>query len=466
MPPNIIWKTYKDYSEYPEIIKKHFFNNYLDVRKKYTIWVGKISKNFSKDIDWWSSLPASRNPNSSKLFNYICILETLKSLKNKKITIVTESKNFYELLLNNFSKNKNFNFVYKKKIEPLYFSKFLISSFFQLFIFVLIRIFFSNKKKIENKTVINTYFNYVDNKIERQFVFSSSFKKKNKKNYVFIPTFIPTKKIFTLVRCLVLANKENYFFKESVLGISDLIYSFFYIFRKKKFNKKYPKFKNFDLSKVIFDDIKNLKYFHATMTGILNFIFVNKILKKNLKISKSVSWLENHELKGWNMAFRNSGKNIKIVGYQGFTHLPQLMNTIPTKYENGYKVIPNEIIISGKAYKNSRKEFYKKLKIKVGPALVYQDLFKKKDVKKTNLFLLILTEFRYKNSQILNWIEYAISKNKTLKFIIKKPKILNVDDLLQVFKYKSNIKVFSDNLYPLLSKSNYVIISRGYQRNA
>ena len=51
----------------------------------------------------------------------------------------------------------------KKKIEPLYFSKFLISSFFQLFIFVLIRIFFSNKKKIENKTVINTYFNYVNN---------------------------------------------------------------------------------------------------------------------------------------------------------------------------------------------------------------------------------------------------------------------------------------------------------------
>ena len=104
--------------------------------------------------------------------------------------------------------------------------------------------------------------------------------KKNKKNYVFIPTFIPTKKIFTLVRCLVLANKENYFFKESVLGISDLIYSFFYIFRKKNLIKKYPKFKNFDLSKVIFDDIKNLKYFHATMTGILNFIFVNKILKK------------------------------------------------------------------------------------------------------------------------------------------------------------------------------------------
>ena len=459
MPPNIIWKTYKDYSEYPEIIKKHFFNNYLDVRKKYTIWVGKISKNFSKDIDWWSSLPASRNPNSSKLFNYICILETLKSLKNKKITIVTESKNFYELLLNNFSKNKNFEFVYKKKIKPLYLTKFLISSFFQLFIFVLIRIFFNNKNKIENKTLINTYFNYVNNKIERQFVFSPSFKKKNKKNYVFIPTFIPTKKIFTLVRCLVLANKENYFFKESVLSINDLIYSFFYIFRKKKFNKKYPKFKNFDLSKVIFDDIKNLKYFHATMTGILNFIFVNKILKKNLKISKSVSWLENHELKGWNMAFRNSGKNIKIVGYQGFTHLPQLMNTIPAKYENDYKVIPNEIIISGKAYKNSRKEFYKNLKIQVGPALVYQDLFKKTNVKKTNLFLLILTEFRYNNSQILNWIEYAISKNKTLKFIIKKPKILNVDDLLQGFKYKNNIKVFSDKLYPLLSKSRYVIIS-------
>ena len=41
------------------------------------------------------------------------------------------------------------------------------------------------------------------------------------------------------------------------------------------------------------------------------------------------------------MAFRKLDKKIKVVGYQGFTNLPQLMNTIPTKFENKYKVIPN-----------------------------------------------------------------------------------------------------------------------------
>ena len=82
------------------------------------------------------------------------------------------------------------------------------------------------------------------------------------------------------------------------------------------------------------------------MTGILNYIFINRILKKKLKVYKSISWLENHELKGWNMAFRNSADNTQIIGYQGFTHLPQLMNTIPAKYEENYKIIKRNIYLS------------------------------------------------------------------------------------------------------------------------
>ena len=62
-------------------------------------------------------------------------------------------------------------------------------------------------------------------------------KKKIKKIMFSYQHLYQLKKIFTLVRCLVLANKENYFFKESVLGISDLIYSFFLSTEKKNLIK-------------------------------------------------------------------------------------------------------------------------------------------------------------------------------------------------------------------------------------
>ena len=169
--------------------------------------------------------------------------------------------------------------------------------------------------------------------------------------------------------------------------------------------------------------------------------------------------MENHEVKGWNMAFRKLDKKIKVVGYQGFTNLPQLMNTIPTKFENKYKVIPNEIIVSGKAYIKTRKEFYKNLKIKLGPALIYQGIFDKKNYLKKNLFLLILTEFNNVNKNILNWLNFVISNNNKVKVIIKKPKLLNSDNLLTTFKNNKNVKIVSDNLSDLLKNSKYVIIS-------
>ena len=37
-----------------------------------------------------------------------------------------------------------------------------------------------------------------------------------------------------------------------------------------------------------------------------------------------------------------------VYGYQGFTNLPQLMNTIPADFEEKFKVIPKKIIVSGR----------------------------------------------------------------------------------------------------------------------
>ena len=79
---------------------------------------------------------------------------------------------------------------------------------------------------------------------------------------------------------------------------------------------------------------------------------------------------------------------------------------------------------------------------------------------KKNLFLLILTEFNNVNKNILNWLNFVISNNNKVKVIIKKPKLLNSDNLLTTFKNNKNVKIVSDNLSDLLKNSKYVIIYR------
>ena len=82
-----IWDTSAPSFDYPNNIKGVYEDIYINQRKSYTNWIGKISSRFRADLDWWISVVSSRNPYNSKLFHSICILESLKILKvNSKIT--------------------------------------------------------------------------------------------------------------------------------------------------------------------------------------------------------------------------------------------------------------------------------------------------------------------------------------------------------------------------------------------
>ena len=80
----MFWDTTKYPAEYPEKIKKIYFKENIVNRKPFTRWIGNISKKFSHDIDWWMTIPLTRDPYQSNLYHYICILKTLKYLKKEK----------------------------------------------------------------------------------------------------------------------------------------------------------------------------------------------------------------------------------------------------------------------------------------------------------------------------------------------------------------------------------------------
>ena len=82
---NNFWDTTIPVLDYPDNFRKIYDIFYISQRRNFSDWIGKISRAFKEDIDWWSSSASSRNTYVSKLFHNICILESLKYLnKNNK----------------------------------------------------------------------------------------------------------------------------------------------------------------------------------------------------------------------------------------------------------------------------------------------------------------------------------------------------------------------------------------------
>ena len=190
---------------------------------------------------------------------------------------------------------------------------------------------------------------------------------------------------------------------------------------------------------------------------MLNYKFVQRLIKKEVKIKKTICWYENHELKGWNMGFRKFFPKTKTLGYQGFSPLLPLMNSFPTKNEEKFKVIPEKIIVTSNKYKPIVNEFNKDIRITVGPTLVFKDIFKKFK-KKTNIkYLVIFNEIKNANIQLLNWLNYISNNGVENFFYIKTPKILDMSKEIEKFKNNKNFKFTDQNLPELMKKSKYVI---------
>ena len=75
----LYWDTRESFPYYPDKLKKIYKKIYIKNYKKYSLWIDEISKANINNINWWLSVPASRDERISKLFHNICIFLTLKS---------------------------------------------------------------------------------------------------------------------------------------------------------------------------------------------------------------------------------------------------------------------------------------------------------------------------------------------------------------------------------------------------
>ena len=459
----MFWDTTKYPAEYPQKIKKIYFKESITNRKPFTKWIGKISKNFPNDIDWWVTIPLSRDPYLSNLYHYICILKTLKVSKRKiKIdTIIVNSKSLLNLIKIWLYKNKidtKVKYVGENEKIKNFFILFK-STFFYFFLFFIINIFTKKKiiKKDERKSVlIDTFATKESIYGERLYQGLDSFIKTKKiKHVFFVPTFIIEKNLFKIVKIIHTLNKKNYLFKEHYLKINDIFFASCHFLRIKKYTKKYISYYGWDLSKIICEEITSLKNYPSKISGILNYRFAKNIFFQKIYLKKVINWFENQIVdKGWNLGFRKYSKNTETYGYQGFLNYPHYMHSIPAKHEEQARVIPSKIFTIGKAYKNLKKEFFPKINISVGPALNYQKIFKINFKAKKIKVLAILSGIKSLDLKILEWISSIQKMNKNLKIVLKPHPILPLDKIVEANK---NLIISNEKLSKLLIKTEIAI---------
>ena len=410
-----IWDTLNEPYDYDANIRDIYFKKKKNLRNTYNNWIGEISKPFSNDIDWWVNVIGERNNLTSKLFHYFCILETLQELKKKRIFIKNiKIDNFFlkKIILKErfLVKNISIEKIYKKKNLKL-----LKIIFYRIFLFILAKLY---KKKIKSEISIIDYFIVGKDESAKRYYGELENKIKNK-NVFFIPTIVNSNIFDLLFLIKKIKYRKNFFLKESLLNINDFLKCIFYFNRLNKFNNKFKKVLNYDLSEIILDELKSLKNYNSIVISLNNYFFFKSLKEKNIKIKTSVNWFENTAVdKGWNFGLNKFFRKVDSYGYQGFTCYKDFLCLDPVKHEASYGLIPKKIIIIGKKYLKPKIEFYKNLKILQGPAFRFIYL-NKQNLAKKNLILVCLNLDSKVNEDLISIINQSqFLKDKKIIFKI------------------------------------------------
>jgi hypothetical protein len=330
----MIWDTTKYYLTYDKLFREIYVKKIKSTRKTFFSIIEKISKENFNNVDWWVSPIGERSNYSTKLFHYLCIIETIEVLYKKKIPlecIILENFNLISIFKKKYPR---FNFKYKNKKRS---SGLIITIIQHFIIFLSSKLFMTKKlKNLNQKTILVDKFVSSSDLSEDRYY--NNFFEKNP-DAIYFPTLVNIKLSIIINLILKIQKSKKYFNKFDLLTFRDFLHSIFYIMRRKKIIIKKIYFKNINLSNLIYEEISSNNNLNASIIGIQNYLFSKRLAEKKIIIKKMINWFENTAVdKGLNFGFNKFLKKILLIGYQGFTSYKEFMSLDPVDYEYKYNV--------------------------------------------------------------------------------------------------------------------------------
>ena len=411
----------------------------LDFKFTYNELIDDILKNNPFFVNKFSSI-TSRNNHQCELFD-ICIkiIFVEKFLDNKPFInkIYTSNYILYKFLQNKYS-NIQIKISFYHFLKQLFFIKFnkyldLLKNLMKSSINLLNKSFFRTSYIFDNNqiTLIDTFFYTKDlknNSLDRNYTNIQNFLNSDEKNHIYyVPSFIG----FNFPHRLKLIRKGlklKPIFKHDFLTFQDYINAFFLLIKQSfSFNKYYVNGKN--ISFILNQIHTRNKFNSSTYEAILNYLFIERLLKKKIDIKLFISWFENQPIdKGYIYGLRHFYPKTKIKGYQGLiVSFDYNLHLIPSNHEIKYSLCPDEIVLTGTKLAQN---FTSNLNISIGPAFRFNFIkaIEKKIKLNSNTIMILLPAGVHDSLVILKTI-FSAFKNSKINIKIKPHPLFKISKL-------------------------------------
>jgi len=385
------------------------------VRNEYNRYIGELVQKNHVEGEQWLIRATCRNTHISLVHDRFCRLALLESkLRAGELLddIILDSASMHvavRQLLNNFASNADIHVtrnVRQRRVPlKLYFLLNLINNIYQCFNHWFWSKFISVKKLPLHPILLLDTF-WFSNKDRYYPRLVDSLPSNMKGSIYYLPMFFGIRypwEWFRQIR-IIAASKDNFVLKEQWLKFSDYVKAITKSLFLPSSIGIIPKWRELDVSSIVQEELLLDRGSFLLTQALLITRSFERYKQSGVQIKGVVDWFENQVVdRALELGIKQYYPEVKTKGYMGFVAEGYYAGLSPMVYEQQGKVLPDELLVIGKAYVDKKRAENHSLAVSIAPALRFQNTMKYKQNDKVikSTILLAMPMMLYEAERII-----------------------------------------------------------------
>lgn len=351
-------------------------------REHFNTLIAHLSQGRDHEIDWWVSLPASRNTHSSLLFAkcmQLALVQVLLS-ENANISVQTDDLAMAQVLrpvLGGCRVTVKSNRI--RSLKHAFWN--VASSAFHTFSAhwaakrtrALIRPL--PRTPISVLEVYVQRDSFADGVFHDRYYpsFYESLDESERARLFYLPTFYRVRDYYAFFRNLR-RSAQNFLVRQDYLNWRDYLFAFGYWWRARRLKGRAAQFAGFEVGPLVDADLERGRFSNIAIQSLLTYRFWCDIGQRDFAIRTIVDWHEGHDIDRATAAAINWHVNMpRLIAYRPVAPAVYLSVT-PTLHEILCGCVAKEWGVVGKAMRSKLAQTYPQITVRAAPGLRHRKL--------------------------------------------------------------------------------------------
>jgi hypothetical protein len=193
----------------------------------------------------------------------------------------------------------------------------------------------------------------------------------------YIPTTVGFFNFFSIFKKIRTA-KSKFILIDDIIKVHDYIFALLFPFKYLSCHISKVEFDGIDITHMVKNEQVNNSCDYMSIQSLLYYRFGKSLKERGVLVEGYIDWNENQAIdKAMIKGFRDSYKDMRIVGYQGYIVSKDLhLYCFPTEYEVLSGFLPDTMYVAGEGFVDGMSEFTQLMDVQVGPAFRFQKVWR------------------------------------------------------------------------------------------